>query len=79
MDDAIAAVSTYEDFVRFDNSVLTVMNMGYGPQVRRFRGSKRRVQRIHFSARDKWMAVAIAFLTLLAMTAGAWLGFHYED
>jgi hypothetical protein len=53
--------------------------MGYSPQVRRFRGSKRRVQQIHFSARDKWMAVAIAVLVLLAMAAGGWLGFHFED
>jgi hypothetical protein len=53
--------------------------MTYSSRSRRFRGSKKRVARIRFGARDKWFAALLAVLILIAMMAGAWLGFNYED
>jgi hypothetical protein len=53
--------------------------MGIVSQIRRSHRSKKRIQRIHFSTRDKWRTVVIAVLIVLAAAAGAWLGMHYED
>jgi hypothetical protein len=56
-----------------------VIPMGYNSQVRRFRGSRKRVKHIHSTTRDKWLAVVIVILILLSTAAGAWLGVHFED
>jgi hypothetical protein len=34
---------------------------------------------MRFTAQDKWLAVLIALLSILAMAAGAWLGANYHD
>jgi preprotein translocase subunit SecE len=53
--------------------------MTYSRQHGRFRGSKKQLARIRFTAREKWFAVLLAVLIVIAMMAGAWLGFDYED
>jgi hypothetical protein len=53
--------------------------MAYSSGPRRYRGSKKRISQIRFTAKDRWLAVLIVLLTILAMAVGAWLGFNYED
>jgi hypothetical protein len=53
--------------------------MTYSRGGRRFRASKKRVERIRFTARDQWCVVLVALICLLAMLAGSWLGMNYQD
>lgn len=53
--------------------------MAFTAAPRRFRGSKKRIQRIRFTSIDKWLALLLVLLCLLSMAAGGWLGFIYKD
>jgi hypothetical protein len=53
--------------------------MAYSNGVGRFRGTKKRLRRIRWTTADKWLAALIVLISLLAIAAGAWLGFHYSD
>lgn len=53
--------------------------MAYSSSVRRFRGTKKRLRQIRWTAADRWLAVLIVLISLLAIAAGAWLGFYYSD
>jgi hypothetical protein len=53
--------------------------MAYSTDGRIFRGTKKRLRRIRWTAADRWFAALIVLICLLAIAAGAWLGFHYSD
>jgi hypothetical protein len=53
--------------------------VAYSDGVRRFRGTKKRLRRIRWTAPDRWFAALIVLICLLAIAAGGWLGFHYSD
>jgi len=52
--------------------------MTYAGGPTRYRGRKR-FTRMRFTSRDKWLAVLIALLSILAMVVGGWLGANYQD
>jgi hypothetical protein len=54
-------------------------DMTYSDRSSRYRGSRKRLARIRFSRQDKWLAVLIALLSILAMVVGGWLGANYQD
>lgn len=51
--------------------------MSYSTKVRRFRGSRKRIQRIRLTNDEKRFVLLLTVLVLLAMWAGWWLGFHF--
>jgi hypothetical protein len=53
--------------------------MAYWRYGGRISGRRKRLARIQLTARDKWFAVLLAALIIIAMMAGAWLGFNFED
>jgi hypothetical protein len=53
--------------------------MTYSDRSTRYRGSRKRLARIRFSAQDKRLAVLIVLLSIVAMVGGAWLGANYHD
>jgi hypothetical protein len=53
--------------------------MAYSSGVQRFRGTKKRLRRIRWTVADRWFAALIVLICLLAIAAGAWLGFYYSD
>jgi polyferredoxin len=58
---------------------MMVVNMAYSANIRRFRSTKKRVQRIRFTTSEKWFAVFLLLLGLLSVAVGGWLGIHYSD
>jgi hypothetical protein len=53
--------------------------MANSSDVRRFRGTKKRLGQLRLTAADRWLAALIVLICLLAIAGGAWLGFHYSD
>jgi len=47
--------------------------------IRRFRGSKRRLERLRLTPADKWACAAIAAFCLLAAIASAWLVINFRE
>jgi len=50
--------------------------MSYSIRLRRFRGTRKRVDRIRFTREDKWYGVLLLLLGLVSVGVGAWLGVH---
>jgi heme A synthase len=53
--------------------------MANSNNIRRLRGAKKRLGQLRLSTGDRWLAALIVLICLLAIAAGAWLGFHYSD
>jgi hypothetical protein len=53
--------------------------MANSNDVRRFRSTKKQLGQLRLTAVDRWLAALIVLICLLAIAAGAWLGFHYSD
>jgi heme A synthase len=53
--------------------------MAYFSGDSRFRGTKKQLGRLRLTTADRWLAALIVLICLLAIAAGAWLGFHYSD
>lgn len=47
--------------------------------IKRFRGSNKRIAQIRLTVGEKWFAVLLGLLSLLAALAGGWLGANYHD